>query len=173
MIDWMWPKLDQLEKVEDWNKDKALLLETWKKDPHNLKVTIRLGFFCWYLIVEDGPVDVKDIDLDELQTVLDEVTLFGMTNYSTNPEFLWCFGYMISLFPYYFGEDVEGLEDKGKSMLKQVYNNFPNNPVYRYSYLASISNKVSSEATLQLQDVLEDRFQGEGLLSSYFKRVWS
>ncbi|WP_226793620.1 hypothetical protein [Bacillus sp. B1-b2] len=172
MINWEWTELDQLEKDENWHAAKALLLGTWKKYPHDLKVTLRLVFFCWYLIIEDGPVNVKNMDLEELQTVLDEVTLFGLTNYNTDPAYLWCFGYMMSLFPYYFGDDFEMLEEKGKSMLKQVYTKVPNDPVYKYSYLACISKKVSSEVTLQLQAILEDRFKGEGLLSSYFKSIW-
>ena len=46
--------------------------------------------------------------------------------------------------------------------------------MYKYSYLASLpgsGGKLKAELQ-QVQTVLEDRFQGEGILSEYFKSVW-
>jgi hypothetical protein len=46
--------------------------------------------------------------------------------------------------------------------------------VYQYSYLGSLPDsggKLKVELQ-QVQTVLEDRFQGEGILSDYFKDVW-
>lgn len=105
--------------------------------------------------------------------MLNEVTHFGLANFMTNEDFLWCFGYMISLFPHYFG-DYEHWEEKGISMLKRAYELCPNEPVYRYSYLGYSSNTQGKlkEEFYQVQYVLEDRFQGEGVLSQYFKSVW-
>jgi hypothetical protein len=116
---------------------------------------------------------IKDVDFDELETMLHKVTDFGLVNFMKNEDFLWCFGYMISLFPYYFG-DYEYWEEKGISMLKRAYELCPNEPVYKYSYLGSFpknNGKLKNEFQ-QVQAVLEDRFQGEGILSEYFKSVW-
>jgi len=55
---------------------------------------------------------IQDVDFDELETILRQVTDFGLDNFMTNEDFLWCFGYMISLFPYYFG-NYEYWEEKG------------------------------------------------------------
>lgn len=80
---------------------------------------------------------------------------------------------MISLFPYYFGE-YEEWEAKGELMLKMAHELSPNDPVYNYSYLASLPDSCRKHKAEfdQLQAVLDDRFQGEGLLSGYFKSVW-
>ncbi len=173
MIDWRWPEVDALEGQQRWNEAKSLLIENWRKNPNNLKASIRLGFFCWYILVEEGPLEIKDVDFDEVQTVLNEVTHFGLANFMENEDFLWCFGYMISLFPYYFGDD-EFWEEKGIAMLKHAYERFPDEPVYRYSYLGSFSkpDEKLEEVFYQVQAVLEGRFQGEGVLAGYFKSVW-
>ncbi|WP_226669630.1 hypothetical protein [Metabacillus litoralis] len=172
-MDWRWKEVDTLESRERWNEAKSLLIKNWRQKPNDLKVIIRLGFFCWYVLVEEGPLGIKDVDFDELENVLNEVTHFGMANYMTNEDFLWCFGYMISLFPYYFGE-YEYWEEKGISMLKLAYELCPDEPVYRYSYLGTFLNtegKLKDEF-YQVHAVLEDRFQGEGVLSEYFKSMW-
>ena len=173
MIDWQWTEVDALESQEKWNEARSLLIKNWQENPQDLKVNIRLGFFCWYLLVEDVPLGVKNVDLDELTAILVQVTNFGLANFEDCEDFLWIFGWMISLFPYYFG-DYEDWEEKGKSMLKGAHELSPDDPIYRYSYIGSLH---SSEAELknefqQLQVVLEDRFQGKGLLSEYFKDIW-
>lgn len=173
MIDWRWPEVDILEEQQRWNEAKALLIKNWRKNPNDLKASIRLGFLCWYMLVEEGPLAIKDVDFDKVQTVLNEVTHFGLAHFMTNEDFLWCFGYMISLFPHYFGDD-EYWEEKGIAMLKRAYERCPDEPVYRYSYLGSFSkpDEKLEEEFYQVQAVLEERFQGEGVLSGYFKSVW-
>ena len=173
MIDWRWTEVDTLESQERWNEAKSLLIKSWRQNPNDLKVIIRLGFFCWYVLAEEGPLGIKDVDFYELETVFNEVTQFGLANFMTNEDFLWCFGYMISLFPNYFG-DFEYWEEKGISMLKLAYELCPDEPVYKYSYLGSFPNtgeKLKDEFH-QMQAVLEEKFQGESLLSEYFKSAW-
>lgn len=173
MIDWRWIEIDALKSQEKWNEAKEYLIKSWRQDPQEVKGAIRLGFFCWYALVNEENLGIKDIDFVELETMLKEVTQFGLTHFMEYEDFLWCFGYMISLFPYYFG-DYEIWEEKSISMLKNAYELSPEDPVYRYSYLASFPNTVTQlkGEFHQLQAVLEDRFQGEGLLSQYFKDVW-
>lgn len=141
-----------------------------------LKTTVRLGFFCWYVVVEQGPLGITDadIDTDELESVLTEVTNFGLAHFITHEDFLWCFGYMISMFPYYFG-DYEQREEKGISMLKHAYELYPEEPIYKYSYLGSFTNtyRTRKNELKRVKPVLEDRFRGEGLLSEYFKSIFS
>ncbi|MGE7118883.1 hypothetical protein ACQKIC_01525 [Peribacillus sp. NPDC046944] len=177
MIDWQWVEVDTLERQEKWNEAKSLLIKSWRQNPQDLKVAIRLGFFCWYVLVQEGPLGIKDVDFNELEAVLKEVTHCGMANFITNEDFLWCFGYMISLFPYYFG-DYEYWEEKGISMNKSAYERCPDDPIYTYSYLASFPNTDQKlkgkfhQVKDQVKAVLEDRFQGEGVLSEYFRDVW-
>ncbi|MEH7086772.1 hypothetical protein V7139_29260 [Neobacillus drentensis] len=173
MIDWEWTEVDILESQGKWNEAKAILIKSWNQNRGELKTVIRLGFFCWYVLAEEGPLDIKGVDFDELETVLRQVTDFGLANFMTNEDFLWCFGYMISLFPYYFG-DYESWEEKGNLMLKRAYELCPNDPIYKYSYLGCLPNTYGKhkDEYQQVHAVLEDRFQGEGVLSGYFKSVW-
>ena len=173
MIDWRWTKVDTLEKQERWNEAILLLENSWRQNPNDLKTTIRLGFICWYILVEEGPLEIKNIDLEKLETLLNEVTQFGLTNFITNKDFLWCFGYMMSLFPYFFG-DYEFWEEKGILMLKTAYELCPDDPIYKYTYSGSYSNKERKlkKELHHVQAVLEERFQGEGVLSEYFKEIW-
>lgn len=173
VINWRWDKIDKLEGQGKWNDAKNLLLSKWLVDPSNPKTTIRLGFFCWFVLVEHFPLGIIDVELDELESVLREVTDHGLIHFASNEDFLWCFGYMIALFPYYFG-DYEHWEKKGELMLKQAYEMQPNDPVYKYSYMCSLPNsrdKYKAEFE-QIQSVLEQRFPGDGVLSNYFKSVW-
>lgn len=172
MIDWQWAEADILENQGKWNEAKLFLLEKWRENPYYPKAAIRLGFFCWYVSVEDEGKE-EDIDFDEIDCILKEVTDFGLANFKENTDFLWCFGYMISLFPYLFG-DYELWKKKGDSMLKSAWEKCPDEPVYRYSYLGSTSTSrlERKEEFFRLQTVLEDRFRGEGVLALYFKGVW-
>ncbi|MDW0113115.1 hypothetical protein QT711_07945 [Sporosarcina saromensis] len=175
MIDWQWPEIDALENDGKWIEAKSLMMNQWNQNPYDLKTTIRLGFFCWYFLTEEEPLEVEDLNVEELATLLNQITDFGLTNFMTNEEFLWCFGYMISLFPYYFGE-YACWQAKGDSMLKSAVELSPREQVYTYTYLAAHSNpdgKLVKEEFRKLQVIVEDRFRGEGLLSVYFKDVWS
>ena len=51
---------------------KIASISSWRQNPQNIKAAIRLGFFAWYLLVEEGPLEITDeeIDFDELETLL-------------------------------------------------------------------------------------------------------
>lgn len=172
MIDWTWTEVDRLEKQEKWNEAKVYLLKSWRQHPDDLKTVIRLGFFCWYVTFEHGPLGIteNDIDIKELESLLKEVTHDGLRHFMNHEDFLWCFGYMISMTPYYFGEDDEW-EEKGKSMLRHAHELCPDEPIYTYSYFGSFLNThiLLENESQHIQQILEERFKGEGLLFEYFK----
>ncbi|WP_214772211.1 hypothetical protein [Exiguobacterium sp. s39] len=174
MIDWTWAEVDRLEKQKKWNEAKVYLLKSWRQHPEDIKTVIRLGFFCWYVTFEHGPLEIteKDIDIEDLESLLKEVTHDGLRHFMNHEDFLWCFGYMISMTPYYFGEDDEW-EEKGISMLRRAYELYPDEPIYTYSYFGSFLNThgLLENESQHIQQVLEDRFKGERLLSEYFKSM--
>lgn len=172
MIDWRWAEVDTLESQGKWNEAKELLTKQWSLNP-DVKATIHLVFFCWYLLVEDGPLGLDaDIDFNGLESLLHQVTAVGLANFMDKEDFLWNFGYIITLFPYYFGE-YELWEEKGEELLKKAHMRNPDEPVYKYSYLWSlpISRDKNDDEFEELRAVLEEQFQGEGVLSRYFKSV--
>ncbi|WP_251055835.1 hypothetical protein [Exiguobacterium sp. E.VS.2] len=60
-------------------------------------------------------------------------------------------------------------------MLRRAHELCPNEAIYAYSYLGSFSNAYGTRENelQQVQNVLEDRFKGEGLLSDYFKSIYA
>ncbi|TWT07693.1 hypothetical protein FQV26_07735 [Planococcus sp. CPCC 101016] len=75
---------------------------------------------CWYIQVEWGILpdgDLTDKDYKECGSLLRELTDFGLRKYRSRPDFLWTFGYMISLFPEVFVDSHdEEAEMKGIEM---------------------------------------------------------
>jgi hypothetical protein len=176
MIDWYWEEADELEKQEKWNEAKNFMFLQWKKDPQDHKKFIRLGFLCWYVVVEWGCIDTTDLKHEEYENMLKELTKIGFEKFSNNPDFLWTFGYMISLFPYYFGE-YEEWEDKGKQMLKSSYCFRPNDLIIKLVFLGSLDikskeeNKEYEETCRKVFPILSSTFRGDGELQRYFREV--
>lgn len=83
MIDWTWTEVDRLEKLGKWNEAKLYLLNSWRQHPEDIKTVIRLGFFYWYVTFEHGPLEIteKDIDIEELESLLEEVTHDGLRHF--------------------------------------------------------------------------------------------
>jgi hypothetical protein len=174
MIDWYWKEVDTLEAKRKWKEAKDYMLSEWKRDSQNLKKFIRLGFLCWYVVVEWACIDKTNLKHDEYEHMLKELTNFGLNNFESDADFLWTFGYMISLFPFYFG-DYEEWEVKGYKMLEKAYKLRPNDPVIKLIYFGS---KLDAKHKKEYQDtchivtpILKSRFRGDGGLQQYFKQV--
>lgn len=174
MMDWRWPEVDALESQGKWNEAKSLLLENWKEKPDDLKTSIRLGFHCWYFLAEDAYQHFENVDLDEMVQLLNQVKDYGLLHFMEDGEFLWCFGYMVYMYPFYFGE-YNYWEAKSLMMLKRATERFPEKIVYRYTYLSCFSDAAKEQKAVyyQLQTVLKEKFKGDGLLSDYFISTWN
>ena len=176
MIDWYWKEADELEKQEKWNEAKTFMHLEWKRDQKDLKKFIRLSFLCWYVVVDWGCIDTTDLQHEEYENLLKELTNHGLANNSEHPEFLWTFGYMISMFPYYFGEHEEW-ENIGREMLSKAYHLRPSDPIIKLVYLGSHdSSKLDNgamykTACLEVAPILSLTFKGDGAFQRYFKEV--
>lgn len=173
MIDWYWKEADELEEQGKWDEAKDYMLSEWKKDPQDLKKFIRLGFLCWYVVVEWGCIDTTDIDYDKYENMLKKLTNFGLNNFD-DADFLWTFGYIISLFPFYFGE-YEEWESKVGEVLEKAHNLRPDDPVIKLVYLGSKNDaqyKKEYQATCHIvAPILKSRFRGNGEMQQYFREV--
>jgi hypothetical protein len=108
MIDWQWPIIDELEDNNRWNEAKELMLKKWEENPDDIKVCVRLAFMCWYTLAEWGIQWQDKVDLpgyDECMAILGRLAGYGLEHSLENINFVWTFGYMISLFPEYFCKD--------------------------------------------------------------------
>jgi hypothetical protein len=130
-------------------------------------------FFLWYVNVEDSALKIEDFVLEnEIGILLNEVAQFGVKTFKNNPETLFILGYTISVLPYYFGE-YEKLEREAICMLEEAHTISPTDIIYKLVYLGS--KEVNEEDYLNVcvesaPEVIK-RFNGKGLLDSYFKQV--
>ncbi|WP_100334107.1 hypothetical protein [Bacillus alkalisoli] len=176
MTDWYWKEADELEKQEKWYEAKNYMYLEWKNDQKDLKKFIRLSFLCWYVVVEWGCIETTDLLHEEYENLLKELTIHGFRKYSDQPDFLWTFGYMISMFPYYFGEHEEW-ENIGKEMLAKAYHLRPSDLISKMVYLGILdSSKLDNDtaykkACLEVSPILSLTFRGEGAFQRYFKEV--
>lgn len=130
-------------------------------------------FFLWYIVVEDSALGIEKFVIEnKIESELKEVSLFGLKTFKNNPEALFVLGYTISLFPYYFGE-YEKSEDEAEQMLEKAYNIKPNDIIYKLAYLGSKAENQEEYRQVCVEAAPEviERFNGKGLLNSYFKQV--
>lgn len=168
-----WAEIDKLEESQKWCDAKYATLKRWYEDIMNSYSLIRLGFLCWYIIVEWGCIDttgMSEEDFSNCEAVLKEVTEFGINNFADDPEFLWIFGYMITLFPWYFGDHLEW-EKKGTDMLAFAHHLKPEDPVITMVCLNGQPERQYQDACQNSKALLTTRFQGVGVMSTYFRQV--
>ncbi|MGI2326785.1 hypothetical protein [Planococcus sp. YIM B11945] len=173
-MDWKWTKVDELEAAGKYKAALDIMTAMWKEEPLNLKVFLRLGFLSWYVIAEWGVLgdtNLEEAHFEELERLLKELTAFGFTEFNEEAEFLWLFGYMISLFPYLF--DTE--EELGNRMINAAHNLKPEDPVIHLIYLKSFTWEIATPEQFNVQKaagrVLAAAFEGNGEIQRYFKEV--
>lgn len=176
-IVWNWSEVDALEAQEKYRDALDYMIQNLKSNPDDLKGFIRLGFLCWYIqvywgILPDG--DLTDKDYKECESLLRELTDFGLRKYRSHPDFLWTFGYMISLFPEVFVDSHdEETEMKGIEMLREAQTRRPEDPIIKLVVSGSRESEVkgSSELNEQVKHLLPVRFKGTGEMQQYFRDV--
>ncbi|MCZ8521218.1 MULTISPECIES: hypothetical protein [Paenibacillus] len=170
MTDW-----NQINILEEANQDKQaflLLKKAWTESGPNLPLAVRLGFLCWYALVEWGcskPADAAEEDYDSFESTLQEVTKQGMRCFAGDPGFLWFFGYAITLFPYHFG-DYEEWHAIGSRMLLQAHRLRPHDPFIEMLYWGSQPSSSAAYAVARSKAALtaKERFAGGGRFQRYF-----
>lgn len=173
MINWHWEKVDTLECQEKWNEAKDYMYEEWKKDSLSLKKYLRLSFLCWYIVVESGCLNDPSINSEEYENILLEIKDFGFNHFGRDSEFLWIYGYMVSLFPYYFGE-YEEWEEKGQQMIYEAHQLRPQDSIIKLVYIRGLPSSVVpgiKDLEQTVNEALPLRFKGNGELQRYFKEV--
>ncbi|WP_368652500.1 hypothetical protein AB4Y30_12160 [Ornithinibacillus sp. 4-3] len=172
MINWTLPETDILEENQQWNDAKNHLYQQWLEQKNDTKIACKLGFLCWYILVEDVSSE-QQIDEAEFQKLLIEVYHYGERHFQNDAIFNWLFGYMISQFPYLFG-DFKKKEEIGTEMLAKAYQTDPDQLIFEYTFLGNsiVVNQRYKEIEKEIQAHLSQFFPGNGLLSTYFKDIW-
>ena len=175
MIDWEWKAIDDLEAQEDYGQAMYQMYVVWQKDRMNLKVFLRLSFLVWIIVVEPFmTVDTSDIEEDYIDFVplLNDLEKFGQNHFQQHAEFLWMYGYMIYMFPFYFEADDETIASE---MYQKAYDLQPDDPIVKMLYLEDNKNYkgIFDRRALreEVAQTLPERFRGNGEMQEYFRHV--
>lgn len=174
MNTWEHQEVDRLELNNEWNLAINVLIKEWEEDPQNFKIYIRLSFILWYLSVEWDTITPSDISYERVDDMLMRLYNFGTLNFNFNQLFLSIYGYMISLFPNYFGEDYEEMLLKGNLMIQEAYKLDSRDPLIKAIYLKNRVPFNKNEFIFTIKENKKDimyKFQGEGEFQRYFKEV--
>lgn len=161
-----------LEQEEKWEEIRVLLYNKWKSNMNDLDVLIRLSTECWYVLsFWDICIDNHSLNYDIFIQNLRETYVYGLKNFSDNSKFLWIFGYMIELFPYYFGDYLE-LEKQAKVLIKQAYSNAPENEIIKMHYnFAFKKRRKYDHSQKKIEKDISIFFPGKSIMEEYFKEV--
>jgi hypothetical protein len=171
--------LSEMEKVEQWESIRALLYEQWTNEKDNLEKLLRLASECWLIMTDwDCCINNEEIDYDLLKSNLIETYSYGIEHFEDNTKLLCLFGYMISLFPYFFyikndpdGKEFLFYESKGKEMLEKAHQYDKGNLLVKVFYLGSSNRHIKKykKAREDLKPHLLELFPGDTAIEQYFK----
>jgi len=131
----------EMEKQKKWSEVLGALYKDWAAKKDDLNLLLCIGSELWYCLEFGDEHEMSHmIDKQKAKCQLDEVFSFGSTFFSEEYTFNLFFGYMISLFPYFFNGDFDEMQQKAKEMLRKACELEPNNPVPRIWYYGSHSN---------------------------------
>lgn len=174
MKNWELKDTDQLEKESDWNAARDKLYHNWKENPQDLKVFLKLSFLCWYLVVEWGVENtskVQESDYDDYEELLQELYHYGILHFKEDAFFNAVFGFMIELFPEYFGEDYDKTKEFGDSLINKSFNLNKEDPFIELIYLSGRTpsrNPAYSNAVEKHFTTVKNMLKGTGVFQEYF-----
>jgi hypothetical protein len=143
--------MKKLDTKQQWATALDRLFEEWLNKKDNLDRLLCLSTALWYYLEFEDELDYyrksKDkidtfiqIDRENLMSRLAEVTDFGMEHFQNDFRFNMFFGFMISMFPYFFYGDFDTLREQAFQMGKKACELEPDNPVPRIWYYGYFSN---------------------------------
>jgi hypothetical protein len=168
-------ELELLESQEKWCEAKDLLYITWIIDKNNLNSLLRIGTECWYVMSYWERLKTDGLNRNDFSGPLTEAKQYGEANFIMSDTFLWVYGYMIKLFPYWFDDfngDLEDSEDKGKEMIKIANIINSQNKIAKMLILPDNSDKYK-KACKDVEILLNEYFNGNSAIEQYFRGVWS
>ena len=122
-------------------------------------------------------IDNRQLDYDETRSLLIEVTDLTRSQHNSVADFLWVFGYMMSLFPRFFmssNDDFLVREQDGRNMLGMAHALQPENPIIKKLYLGSVNRVDTVEyknACIDAYECLSSCFPGASASEEYFREI--
>lgn len=167
-------KIFELESAEKYNEAYSLYQKLIAENNTEFETWKYYFFFLWSML-ED--VNGQFTIVTDLQTKLKSELNNGLDNYSDLADFNFIAGYVVSIFPYEFG-DYEKWESKGNNMLRKASEMEPSNPIYKMAYLGSqVLNEKDQifyeKACAESKEILKTKYNGKGLMNEYFNQVFN
>jgi len=179
-------KEKELENLAELNKskemwDKAInaLENRYISNPNCKENVIRYMFILWYLLLEDKCVGYKDFNRSKSRKILSEIYFSSKDLFSTDPDYLFIVGYMITFAVFEISETKKWIDFNkvGDSMIKKAYELQPDNIVYELAYICSLKNpkeyfKFQIKNKNIINKALEKYFDNRGLMGDYFYSIY-
>lgn len=168
------PGLEELEEKNDWIRiiDKMEYLET---NCSNINILLRISTEYWYILSNcENDRNLEVLNLQSIQKRLMKMYAKGKILYKSNSSFLWMFGYMISLFPYYFYFQEEPKdkyiewEIKGNEMIRMACDVNSSDRIAKLVYNNMLGYEVID---ICAQKQIVSSFNGNTLVEKYFREV--
>lgn len=162
-------KIINFEENKDFEKAFNAYNNLYSLNKSDFEVWKNFFFFLW-IIIEYMPNDF--IEKIKRESKLKEMFTDGLTFFSLNPEFNFIAGYVMSIFPYEFG-DFDEYEIKSSELLAKAKNLEPNNEIYKMVVLGNSDDKNSAnylDARINPQPKVIEKYKGSGLLNQYFRQ---
>lgn len=164
-------ELSELEKDEKWNEARELLYKLWLSNKDDVNLAIRLGSECWYVLTEWEFIENTQLSYEVFINTLKEVSNYGLSRFKENDNFLWIFGYIISVSPFFFADDeeYEEFEKLGINMLKKAYMKNPENLIFKTLYLGTTRRiEEYNLAFVEITNNVASLLQGDTAIERYF-----
>lgn len=177
MLKWQWQFADEYEDCGDWINARSYMYKEWTNDKYNIKKLLRLSFLCWIVVVDVGYlVDEEKIEKKDFEKTLKEVFNFALKFFRNNTDFLWVYGYMISITPSLFGEE-NMFEKVGKQWTYEAYLKEPEDPVIKGIFLEGVDPKSRDrlgykQVCREIIPILDTNFRGNGYMQKYFRSLF-
>lgn len=177
MINWEWAFADDFENSEEWNNARIYMYKQWITDKYNIKKLLRTSFLCWAISIDqENLINNEDIEKDEFKKILDELFDFGLKFFRNEPDFLWIYGYMMTLTPMLFG-DENLFEEVGNKWKYEAYLKSNNNDIIKCIFLEGLDNEIRNklgykQLCRELAPTIENTFKGNGYMQKYFKSLF-
>jgi hypothetical protein len=184
--------LEMLEEKGDWEGAILYLFSEFRTDSNNKYKLIRLGLECWYVltaadeilnnngygqtfvysIVNPYSISPNGLNSNDLANLLSDTWKIGNEKFIDSAEYCIIYGYMESLFPYYFFNQADkrySATHTGEWLLDKAYSLRPEDSIVNVIYMRSISEDISYPQ--HFSDEVNSAFQGQSGIETYFKRV--
>lgn len=176
MLNWEWTFADDYEDCGDWINARNYMYKEWCSDKYNIKKLLRLSFLCWAITVDnDYLIDSNKVNKEIFKDTLDETFSFGLKFFRNNVNFLCMYGYMISIKPSLFGNELL-FQKVGNQWKYEAYQKSPQDSIIKCLFLEGVDFEVRKklgykQLCRELIPNIENTFKGNGYMQKYFKSL--